>query len=56
MPTTKVMKMTKAQALAVKQLAEIESALLLGDWSKTRSAALQLAALADNRAQREAKK
>jgi len=38
------------------QLTEIEAALLLGDWSKTRTAALQLAALADNRGQREARK
>jgi hypothetical protein len=52
----RAMKMTKAQALAVKRLTEIEAALLLGDWTKTRSAAIQLAALADSRAQREGKK
>jgi hypothetical protein len=52
----KMNKLSKAQALAVKNLSEIEAALIAGDWSKTRTAALQLAALADNRAQREAKK
>jgi hypothetical protein len=56
MPTHKFTRISKAQALAVKQLTEIEAALLLGDWSKARSAALQLAALADNRALREVKK
>jgi hypothetical protein len=49
-------KLSKAQALAVKNLSEIEAALITGDWSKARTAALQLAALADNRAQREGKK
>ncbi|MGD0181519.1 MAG: hypothetical protein ABSC15_17030 [Terriglobales bacterium] len=56
MPTHKAVKMTRAQSLAVKHWTEIEAGLLLGDWSKTRSAAIQLAALADSRAQREVKK
>jgi hypothetical protein len=56
MPTHKVTKISKAQSLAVKHWTEIEAGLLLGDWSKTRSAAIQLAALADSRAQREVKK
>jgi hypothetical protein len=49
-------KLSKAQALSVKILSEIEAALIAGDWSKVRTAGLQLAALADNRAQRETKK
>jgi hypothetical protein len=49
-------KLSKAQAIAVKNLSEIEAALIAGDWSKVRTAALQLAALADNRVQRESKK
>ena len=46
----------RRQALAVKILSEIEAALIAGDWSKVRTAALQLANLADNRDQREGKK
>jgi hypothetical protein len=49
-------KLTKAQSLAIKSLSEIEAALISGDWSKLRTAALQLANLADNRDQREGKK
>jgi hypothetical protein len=49
-------KISKAQALAVRNLSDIEAALISGDWSKVRTAALQLAALADNRDQREGKK
>jgi hypothetical protein len=49
-------KLSKAQAMAVKNLSDIEAALISGDWSKVRTAALQLANLADNRDQREAKK
>lgn len=49
-------KLSKAQALAVKNLSEIEAALIAGDWSKVRTAALAIASLADNRAQREGKK
>jgi hypothetical protein len=49
-------KLSKAQAIAVKNLSEIEGALISGDWSKVRTAALQLANLADNRDQREGKK
>ena len=48
--------LSKAQAIAVRNLSEIEAALIAGDWSKVRTAGLQLAALADNRAQREGKK
>jgi hypothetical protein len=46
-------KLSNAQALAVKSLSEIEAALIAGDGSKVRTAGLQLAALADNRAQQE---
>jgi hypothetical protein len=42
--------------MAVKNLSDIEAALIGGDWSKVRTAALQLANLADNRDHREAKK
>jgi hypothetical protein len=49
-------KLSKAQAMAVRNLSDIELALISGDWSKVRTAGLQLAALADNRAQREGKK
>lgn len=49
-------KLSKAQAIAVKNLSKIEAALISGDWSKVRTAALQLANLADNRDQRETKK
>jgi hypothetical protein len=49
-------KLSKAQAMAVKNLSDIEAALISGDWSKVRTAALQLAALSDNRAERETKK
>jgi hypothetical protein len=49
-------KLSKAQALAVKILSEIEAALIAGDWSKVLTAALQLVNLANNRDQREDKK
>jgi hypothetical protein len=49
------MKLTKAQALALRLLIDAEIALGAGDWSKVRTAAVQLANLADNRSQREAK-
>ena len=42
-------KLPKADALALKELAAIEAALLLRDWSAVRSAAIKLAALADSR-------
>lgn len=50
------MKLSKSQALAVKHLTAIEAALLANDWAAARTHALQLASLADNRAQREGKK
>jgi hypothetical protein len=49
-------KLTKAQALAVRELIKIQEVLISGDWALVRTASLQLAALADNREQREAKK
>jgi len=48
-------KLSKAQAIPLKNVSEI-AALIAGDWSKVRTAALQLASLADNRAQREGRK
>jgi hypothetical protein len=45
-------KLSKAQAMAVQNLSDIEAALISDDWSKVRTAALQLANLADNRAKR----
>jgi hypothetical protein len=44
-------KLSKAQAIALKNLSEIEAALISGDWSKAPTAALAVASLADNRAQ-----
>jgi hypothetical protein len=41
------LKLNKAEALAVQHLSQIEAGLLLGNWSSVRTAALQLAALAD---------
>jgi hypothetical protein len=52
----KINKLSKAQASAVKNLSEIEGALIPDDWSMVRAAGLQLAAPADNRAQPETKK
>lgn len=48
------MQLSKAEALAVQHLSKVELALLARDWSGVRSAAIALAALADNRATREA--
>lgn len=42
--------LSKAEALAVRELAAIEAALQFGDWPTVRSAAIKLAALADGRA------
>jgi hypothetical protein len=42
-------KLTKAEALALRELTAIEAALQSGDWSTVRSAAIRLAALADTR-------
>jgi hypothetical protein len=50
---TGFMKLKKSEALAVQYLSTIEAGLLLGKWSSVRTAALALAALADNRAIRE---
>jgi hypothetical protein len=41
--------LSKAQALALRELVAIEGALTAGDWSTVRSAAIKLAALADSR-------
>jgi hypothetical protein len=41
--------LSKAEALAVRELAAIEAALQSGDWPTVRSAAIRLAALADSR-------
>ena len=49
------MRLSKAEALAVQHLSKIEAGLLLGKWPSVRTAALQLAALADSRATREGK-
>jgi hypothetical protein len=43
------MKLSKAQALALKRLAEVESALVLGSWENALIAAARLAALCANR-------
>ena len=50
---TGFMKLKKTEALAVQHLSKIEASLLLGKWSSVRTAAIALAALADNRAIRE---
>jgi hypothetical protein len=41
--------LSKAEALAVRELAAIEAALQSGDWPAVRSASIKLAALADSR-------
>jgi hypothetical protein len=43
----------QAQALAVKNLSEIEAALIASDWNATRDAAIRLAALASDRASKK---
>jgi hypothetical protein len=43
-------KLTKAEALALRDIAAVEAALLSGDWSAVRTAAIRLVALADSRA------
>jgi|HubBroStandDraft_6_1064221.scaffolds.fasta_scaffold304249_3 hypothetical protein len=48
-------RLTKAQSIALKNLSQLEAALLVGDWSAVRTAAIQIASVADNRAQRETK-
>jgi hypothetical protein len=42
--------LSKAQALAVRELVAIETALTAGDWCTVRTASIKLAALADGRA------
>ena len=42
--------LSKAEALAVRELVAIEVALQSSDWSTVRSAAINLAAIADGRA------
>ena len=44
------MKLTKAQAVAIRELAGAEKALVRGDWASVRDAAVRLAALAVDRA------
>ena len=44
------MKLTKAQALAIRELARAEKALVGGNWAAVRDAAVRLAALAADRA------
>ena len=44
------MKLTKAQALAIRELAHAEKALVRGDWAAVRDGAIRLAALAADRA------
>jgi hypothetical protein len=48
-----MMRLTKAQALAVRELSEIEGALLRGDWAAARDASIKLAALAADRAAKQ---
>ena len=46
-------KLTKAQGIAIKNLSEVEAALILNDWSAVRDAAIRLAAVAADRAARK---
>jgi hypothetical protein len=46
-------KLTKAQGIALKNLSEVETALILNDWSAVRDAAIRLAAVAADRAARK---
>lgn len=41
------------QAIALKQLTDIEEALLAGDWAAARDASIRLAALAADRASKK---
>jgi hypothetical protein len=43
-------KLSKAQAMAIRELTKAESALIAGDWAKVRDAAIRLAAHAADRA------
>jgi hypothetical protein len=47
------MRLSKAQALAVRQLTQIEEALLAGIWAAARGASTKLAALATDRASKQ---
>lgn len=47
------MKLSKAQALAIRHLTAAEEALLHGDWAAARDAAIKLAALAADRSPKE---
>lgn len=47
------MKLTRAQGLALAAHAEIEAALLRGNWGAVRDAAIRLAALAADRAAKQ---
>jgi hypothetical protein len=48
-----MMRLSKAQALAIRELSEIEGALLRGDWAAARDASIKLAALSADRAAKE---
>jgi hypothetical protein len=45
-------KLSKAQALALRDLAKAEAALVNGDWAAVRDSAIRLAALAADRAKK----
>jgi hypothetical protein len=48
-----VKQLSKAQALAIRQLAAIEESLLSGNWAVARDASIRLAALAADRASKK---
>jgi hypothetical protein len=47
------MRLSKARALAVRQLTQIEEALLAGNWAATRDASIKVAALATDRTSKQ---
>jgi hypothetical protein len=48
-----MMRLSKAQALAIRELSNIENALLRSDWAAARDASIKLAALSAERATKE---
>jgi hypothetical protein len=46
-------KLSKAESIAIRTLAEIERSLRAGRWDSVRDHAIRLAALAEDRARRE---
>jgi hypothetical protein len=48
-----VTELSKARALAIRELTKAEAALIAGDWSKVRVAAIRLAAQAADRAAKQ---